>query len=133
MILCRSLEITGLADESLFSILEWLSAEGYLQNNHQFVVKANCSRSSLFAKVICSMRSLETLRLWGNEPTLGDLAHIFQSCPQITNLFLKKIKYTMFGMSEQQKNQLRLGFQRLQCFAFSSSINIFGKIALGGD
>jgi hypothetical protein len=71
------------------------------------------------------MRNLKTLRLWGNELTLGDLAHVFQSCPQITNLFLDNFRYTMFEMSEQLKIQLRSGFERLQCFAFESSINIF--------
>ena len=125
MFLCRSLKIISPADKSLFTILEWLAAQGYLQNNQQFVVKYDCSHTSLFVKVICSMRNLKTLLLRGNELTLGNLAHVFQSCPQIANLFLTNFKYTMFEMSEQLKNQLRSGFERLRCFAFVSSIDEF--------
>jgi hypothetical protein len=123
MILCRSLEIVDSVDESLFTTLEWLSEEGYLQNNHYFTAGYPFSRSSRFVKVICSMKNLQTLQLWENELTFEDLARMFQSCPKITYLNITNFKFTMLEMFEQLKNQLRPGFQRLRSFAFATSFN----------
>jgi hypothetical protein len=110
------------ADESLI-ILEWLAAGGYLQNNYWLLVEFSCSRSSPFFEVICSMKNLGTLRLMDDELTLEDLAYVFQSCSKINNLYISKFEFAMFEMSEHLKNQLRLGFQRLRFFGFTSSIN----------
>jgi hypothetical protein len=129
MIQYRSLEINrqgyqeDSAEESLIIILEWLAAEGYLQNNHWLSVEFPCSRYSPFVKVICSMKNLQILRLSDNDLTLEDLAYVFQSCSKITNLYISKFEYAMFEMSEHLKNQLRPGFQRLRFFEFASSIN----------
>ncbi len=58
-----------------------------------------------------------------DELTLEDLAYVFQSCSKINNLYISKFEFAMFEMSEHLKNQLRLGFQRLRFFGFTSSIN----------
>jgi hypothetical protein len=124
MNLNRSLSIERPPDESLLKILERLAGEGYLQSNRQFIcyinwdqflMKLDCSRSSRFVKLICSLKNLEKLNLFGYDLTLVDLSHVFQSCSKLTSLYVTTNEYKMLEMDEHLKNQLKPGFQRLRC------------------
>jgi hypothetical protein len=112
MNLYRSLSIERQPDESLLKILEQLAREGYLQNNRYLDVEFDCSSNPRFVEVICSMKNLKIL--FGRKLTLEDLAHVFESCSKITNLFIPANGRKMSEMAEHLKNQLRSGFQRLR-------------------
>jgi len=122
MNLYRLLELTHLADENLFSILKRLAGEGYLQNNRQLEVWPTI-RSCLIVELICSMKNLESLDLRDQELTLNSLAHVFQSCSKLTDLYIATNEYKTFEMDGHLKNHLRLGFQRLRYFSLSCFIN----------
>jgi hypothetical protein len=110
----RSLKIDDPPDESLLKILERLAGEGYLQNNRRLNVEFDCSQSFRFVELICSMKNLKTLRLFGKEMTLEDLARVFQSCSKLNDLFIPANGRKMSEVAEHLKNQLRPGFQKLR-------------------
>ena len=123
MNLYRSMLIERLPDDSLFKILERLVEEGYLQNNRKLGVNLYVSLSSRFVEVICSMKNLESLGLGAHDLTPDVLAHVFQSCSKITNLFVSTKTYKTLEMAEHLKNQLKSGFQKLRYFIFECSID----------
>jgi hypothetical protein len=123
MNLYRSLMFKRLPDEIFLKILERLAEEGYLQNNRQLDLQFDCSCSSQFVKLISSMKNLETLRSFGKELTLEDLAHVFQSCSKITNLRINANGCKISEMAEHLKFQLRSGFQKLRRLRLVCFIN----------
>jgi hypothetical protein len=114
MNLYRLLSIERPPDENLLIILERLAGEGYLQNNRRLDVELDCSSNHRIVEVICSMKNLKILRFFCKNLTLEDLAHVFQSCPQLTNLFIPANGRKMSEVTEHLKNQLRIGFQKLR-------------------
>jgi hypothetical protein len=109
------LKMDRLPNERLFRFLERLAEEGFLGNNRQLIATLNCSRSSRFGELICSMKNLEELDLLGHEPTPDVLAHVFQSCAKLIKLHIGAKKWKTHEMDEHKKNQLISGFQRLRC------------------
>jgi len=116
MNLYRSLSIERPPDESLLKLLERLAEEGYLQNNLKLDVQFHCSRNSRFFEVICSMKNLETLKLFEDDLTLDSLTHVFQSCPKLIELHICTQVCITQKMDNHLKNQLKSGFQRLRWF-----------------
>jgi len=120
--LYRSLELTSTwksgspADDSLLKILKQLAGKGYLKNNRKLDAQICCSisdyRNSRFIDVICSMNDLEKLNLLNQELTPKVLAHLFQSCPKLTEVYIATSK--TLKMANHLKNQLRSGFQKLR-------------------
>ena len=130
MNLYRSLSIKP--NESLLKILERLAGKGYLQNNRQFkchlrlaqlFMKFDRSHSSCFFELICSMKNLEELNLFGYVLTPDGLAHLFQSCSKLTNLYIGIHYWETLEIDERLKNQLKTGFQRLRCLKLGCSID----------
>jgi hypothetical protein len=100
-----------------------MALEGYLENNRQLEVERTIrSSDSRFVELTCSMKNLEELDLFGCELTLEDLAHVFQSCSQITNLSITGDSDEMPNMTEHLKNQLRPGFHKLRRLDLRCSI-----------
>jgi hypothetical protein len=112
--LYRSLTFNRPPDQSLLTILERLAGEGYLQNNRQLgEFESDSFHISSYSRVISSMKTLEKLEL-ESYMSFGDLAHVFQSCPKLTELKITAFEFEMEEMGEDLKNQLRPGFQRLR-------------------
>jgi hypothetical protein len=133
MNLSRSLFIDRLPDESLFNILERLAREGYLQNNRRLDLQFDCSCSSRFVELICSMKNLESLDLDEHDLTPDDLAHVFQSCSKLIEMDIAIEKYKTYEMAEYLKNQMRPGFQKLRrldlvCFIDNDSWPVIQEI-----
>jgi hypothetical protein len=114
MNLYRSLGIERPPDESLFKILERLAGEGYLQNNRHLDLKFDCSRSSRFVELICSMKNLESLDVNEHDLAPDVLAYVFKSCSKLIEMDIAIQEYKMYEMAEHLKIQLRSGFQKLR-------------------
>ena len=114
MNLYRSLFIDRLPDGSLFNILERLASEGYLQNNRRLNVEFDCSQSSRFVELICSMKNLESLDLNEHDLNPDVLARVFQSCSKLVEMDIAIQKYKTHEMAEHLKDQLRSGFKKLR-------------------
>ncbi len=130
MNLYRSLSIKP--NESLLKILERLAGEGYLQQNRQFkcnvrlaqlFMKFDRSHSSCFFELICSMKNLEELNLFGYTLTPDILAHLFQSCFKLVQLNIGIHNCKTLEMDERLKDQLKTGFQKLRCLKLGCSID----------
>ena len=96
-------------------MLELLGDEGYFKNNCELVMQCGRPLGQRFLKVIRSMNNLEKLDIFEYNVTFADLAHLFQSCPNIIHLRLKLVGQDIWDSEEDlSQNQLRLGFQKLQ-------------------
>jgi hypothetical protein len=120
MILYRWLLLKRLPNESLFKILERLADEGHFENNRELIVTFEGSRSSRLNELICSMKNLEKLHVFGNDLKLlkliEALARVFQSCSKIIELNIAFWGIEMREVAEHLKNLLIPGFQRLRYF-----------------
>ena len=115
---------TATACKNLLKILELLVDEGFLKNNCELVISsADCmvaqferrTLGSRYLQVIYSMNNLEKLVILEYDMTVADLAHLFQSCPNISHLRLKLFRHDILeSKNDLLQNQLRLGFQKLQ-------------------
>ena len=115
---------TAAACKNLLKILELLVDEGFLKNNCELVISsADCmvaqfegrTLGSRYLQVIYSMNNLEKLVILEYDMTVADLAHLFQSCPNIIHLRLKLFRQDLWDMKDDLSlNQLILGFQKLQ-------------------
>ena len=115
---------TATACKNLLKILELLVDEGFLKNNCELVMSsADCvvaqfegrTLGSRYLQVIYSMNNLEKLVILEYDMTVADLAHLFQSCPNIIHLHLKLFRHDILeSKNDLSQNQLRLGFQKLQ-------------------
>jgi hypothetical protein len=106
--------------------LERLANEEYFLNNRQMIMKLVRPFTARLFRVICSMNNLEKLHLFECNVThveIKDLAHVFRSCPKLTELHLGLIKSVKLEMNEELKNELRPGFERLRLFELDSYIN----------
>jgi hypothetical protein len=132
MNLYRSLRIERAPDKRLFKILELLAWGGYLQNNRQLFmalpVAFDCSLSSRFVEVICSVKNLEELDLLGYELAPDVLANVFQSCSKLIKLGIRTHKYKTAEMAEHLRNRLRSGFQKLRCLELDCPIDNDGMV-----
>ena len=93
---------TAAACKNLLKILELLVDEGFLKNNCELVISsADCmvaqfegrTLGSRYLQVIYSMNNLEKLVILEYDMTVADLAHLFQSCPNIIHLHLKLFRH----------------------------------------
>ena len=111
-------DYTTATRESLLKILELLVDEGFLKNNCELVISSPfISRllGSQYLHVIYSMNNLRKLDIVEYEVTFADLAHLFQSCPNIIHLHLKLFRQDLWDIKDDLSlNQLILGFQKLQ-------------------
>jgi hypothetical protein len=123
MNLFRSLGFRYLPDENLLSILERLAEGGYLQNTQQLTLEFHWSRNSRIVEVICSMKNLEKLHLFDYKLTPEVLAHVFQSCSKIIDLYITSTGDGLLEMPEHLHNQLRPSFQRLRYLIFECFID----------
>jgi hypothetical protein len=112
----RSLKLRWLPYENYFKILERLAEGGFLQNNRQLNTTLHCSINSRFVKMLCSMKNLDTLRLFDYKLTPDVLAHVIQSCPKLINLQIGAHDFKTFERAQHLKNQLRSGFQKIRYF-----------------
>jgi hypothetical protein len=117
----------GLKKQSRLITLERLADEGCFRNNRQFVVNFFRSFTVRLFRIICSMNNLEKLHLFECSLThaaIKDLAHVFRSCPKLTELNLGLVKSsTKLEMNEELKNELRPGFERLRLLELDSFFN----------
>jgi hypothetical protein len=74
----------------------------------------DCTRSSRFVELMCSMKHLEELNLFGYQVNPDDLVRVFQSCSKLTNLYIGMHHCKTFEMDKHLKNQLKSGFQKLR-------------------
>ena len=123
-------DYTAAACKSLLKMLEVLVDEGFLKNNCELgmpsadgiIAPFERALGSRFLQVIYSMNNLEKLDIMEYDVTVADLAHLFQSCPNITHLHLKVVPQDIWNTKDDlSQNQLRLGFQKLQLFEIIGS------------
>ena len=109
---------TAAAHNSLHKILKLLVDEGFLKNNCELVISSPFNSrllGSQYLHLIYSMNNLRKLDIVEYEVTVADLAHLFQSCPNIIHLHLKLFRHDILeSKNDLSQNQLRLGFQKLQ-------------------
>jgi len=120
----RSFKITRSGDNSFeacenrLKILERLAQEGIFDNVSQLIVKAEKLFSPRFSQIVCSMSNLEKIEIRDRKVQFADLAHFFRSCPKLIKLKLAdmNVDFPMgkFKIVKNLKNQLKLGFQRLE-------------------
>jgi hypothetical protein len=103
--------------------LERLAGEGFFQTTRQLKCPVKLttpylewvnSLSSRFVKLICSMKNLEELNLFGCELAPVVLARVFQSCPKLIELNIGIHEYKTLQMDEHLKKRLKQGFQKLR-------------------
>ena len=125
------------ARENCLKILARLAEEGIFENVSQLIVKSKRLFSPRFFQICCSMSNLEKIEIRNPNVQFADVAHFFRSCPNIIELKLVNMKVAFpfgeFEIDEDLKNQLKLGFQRLQrvelrCNVQYSSREIFLQI-----
>ena len=116
----RSLENYGRINESLVTILERLAAGGFLTNNRQWFVGYEWTRGPWLSQMIRSLSNLEKVYLDFNLTLTEDLPQLFQSCLNLTDLYIRSfdpnpVEHEWFEqMNEKLINELRLAFQRLR-------------------
>ena len=128
------------ACKSLLKILDLLEHKGFLKNNCELqfaeeqmtmIMPFERPLGLRFLEVIRSMHNLEKLDIMEYDVTFSELAHLFQSCPKIIHLHLRLARQDTWDSEEDlSRNQLKLGFQKLQLFKMAGYILHSGNLFL---
>jgi len=110
-------------DEFCFQMFVHLSNEGFLRNNGEVFLSCNsiCLPDFDYFQCIYALNNLKKVGLGNCYQTFEDLSHLLRSCPRLTELHVYLRDKLTLHISEELKNELEPGFQRLVKFVLKSN------------